>query len=467
MRIPATAPLFPWEYLDTDPDLVTLRKILDELPDRDLLHALREYRGRGRDDFPVPVLWRTLLTSIGLRHHTMEACLAELRRNEKLRRVVGIEEGGPVPSAWNMSRFLRVLGKPRHYKLLRKVFHDQVAELGRVVLNLARHTAGDSTHLSARREGDPPQEKKGKGKKKGRRGERDESDLSETSLPGPAGGKKEYTDDAGKVTHVLEWWGYKVHLLVDRKHEVALDYRITSANHGDNFEVAPLVDEVQPILPQKRMETLAYDKAADDIKVHEALSDRGIKPVIEIRANPNGPKETVILQRGKPTQFVHDEDGTVHCYDTVSNPPRKQPMAFWGHDAKRGSLKYRCPAKAADLPCPSMEKCNGESEFGRTIRIDSSKDLRRFPAVPRGTKTFERLYKERTSVERVAARLKILWGLDDGNVAGRARFHAHVGAVMVVHLGLARLLAATPRWEGKTLGKLRLSPIASALTKTG
>src|SRR5208283_5702166 len=80
----------------------------------------------------------------------------------------------------------------------------------------------------------------------------------------------------------------------------------------------------------------------------------------------------------------------------------------------------------------------------------------------RATKQFERLYKGRTSVERVNARLKIFWGIDDGNVTGSTRFHAMVGAVMLVHAAFATLLAATPRREG-TLGTMRLSPIAKAL----
>ena len=54
------------------------------------------------------------------------------------------------------------------------------------------------------------------------------------------------------------------------------------------------------------------------------------------------------------------------------------------------------------------------------------------------------------------ARLKIFWGVDDGNLVGGRRFHAMVGAVLVVHVALATLLAAAPRREG-TLGKLRLA----------
>ncbi len=78
------------------------------------------------------------------------------------------------------------------------------------------------------------------------------------------------------------------------------------------------------------------------------------------------------------------------------------------------------------------------------------------------TKKFERMYKGRTAVERLNARLKIFWGVDDGNVTGSRRFVAQVGVVLAVHAVFATLLAAAPRREG-TLGKIGLSPIAAAL----
>ena len=99
--------------------------------------------------------------------------------------------------------------------------------------------------------------------------------------------------------------------------------------------------------------------------------------------------------------------------------------------------------------------------------VKQAVDLRRLPAIPRATKKFERLYKGRTAIERVNARLKVFWGTDDGNVAGGAPFLARVGIAMVVHAGLATLLARTPRKEagGRTLGRTRLSPIGRALTR--
>ena len=117
-----------------------------------------------------------------------------------------------------------------------------------------------------------------------------------------------------------------------------------------------------------------------------------------------------------------------------------------------------------DWPCPHDAVCNAGKSYGKTVRVDRTIDLRRFPPIPRATKKFERLYDGRTSVERVNARLKIFWGVDDGNLVGARRFHAMVGAVLIVHVAFATLLAAAPRREG-TLGKLRLGLIQKALAQ--
>ncbi len=41
-------------------------------------------------------------------------------------------------------------------------------------------------------------------------------------MPQASGGRKEYHDAEGEVTKVVEWFGFKLHLLVDVKHEVVL-----------------------------------------------------------------------------------------------------------------------------------------------------------------------------------------------------------------------------------------------------
>jgi Transposase DDE domain len=444
--IHAAEPLFAWGQLEDHPTLSTIRDFLQTVPDQELLDGLTAARGHGRDDYPLPLLWRVVLLTIALRHHHFEDCLAELHRNPALCALLGVTQEDEIPRGWNVSRFLDVLGQEPHLTALRAVFDQLARRLGRAVPDLGRHTAGDATALSARP----------------KRAARAVAEEVAQGLPQPSGGRKEYTDDDGKVVKVVEWFGYKLHLLVDVKHEVSLAYHVTDTKAGDNERVEALVEQAQANLPAGRIKTLAYDKAADDTAVHEALQARGIKPVIHNRAQWKEELERPLPGGRYPLQLVHDESGTVFCYDTVSDPPVRHRMAYIGYEADRGAVKYRCPARHEGWDCPSDAKCNAGRRAGLQARVPCELDLRRFPPIPRATKRFEELYKGRTSVERVNARLKIFWGADDGNVTGARRFHAFVGAVMVVHVAFATLLAQAPRWEG-TLGQTRLGPVAEAL----
>jgi Transposase DDE domain/Transposase domain (DUF772) len=445
MKIAITKPLFAWDALEDSPSLRSLRVLLESIPDHPLLESLRAARGKGRDEYPVEVLWGTLVLAIALRHVSIDACLEELRRNPALRLLLGIEDEEKVPGPDNMSRFLATLGEEPHLGHLRRIFDTQVGRLGAVIGDFGADTAGDSTGLSGR----------AAVSQKLRAAE------VEQGLPQPSGGRKEYKDDDGNVTKVVEWFGYKLHLLVDVKHEVALAYHITDTKAGDNERIAELVGQARGNLPPDRIKTLAYDKAADDGAVHEFLHAGGIAPLIQNR-NFKLEEPEKVLGGSTPLNVVYDQAGTVYCYDCTGPAPVRHPMAYIGHERGRGTLKYRCPARHGDWDCPSDARCNGERSYGLTVRVKQEIDLRRFPSIPRATKQFERLYKGRTAVERVNARLKVFWGIDDGQVYGSRRFHGHVGAVMVVHLAFATLLARTARYEG-SFGKMSLSPIAKAL----
>lgn len=448
MRVAMSKPLFAWDGLEDSPSLATVKEFLASIPDTRLLELLRQSRGRGRDDYPVHVLWGVLLLRIGLRHVSFEATLGELNRNEALRRLIGIEDERHVPKSWNISRFLDVLGQEPHLAELRRIFDTMVRRLGLAVPDLGKDTAGDSTALHARRKKD----------------EKAAAAEAAAGLPQPSGGKKEYTDDANKVVKMFEWFGYKLHLLVDAKHEVVLAYHVTTANAADCKSLPTLIEQGQANLPDGRIETLAYDKAADDHESHRVLHKAKIRPVIQNRHLWKDQTEQMLPGHNGNSNIVYDESGTVYCYDRTSLPIIRHKMAYIGYEPQRETLKYRCPARHEGWACPHDAVCNAGKSYGKTVRVDQTIDLRRFPPIPRATKKFERLYDGRTSVERVNARLKIFWGVDDGNIRGAGRFHAMVGTVLIVHLAFATLLAAAPRRDG-TLGKLRLGPIQKALAQ--
>jgi Transposase DDE domain/Transposase domain (DUF772) len=438
-------PLFDWDSLPDDPSLQTIKDLLAALPDAKLLDSLRKARGKGRNDYPVHVLWGVVVLRVVLRHVTTEAMLAELRRNADLRRLIGITSEDGVPKPWNISRFEEVLGQEPHRTFLKEIFNVLIQHLGVAVPDLGKNSAGDATALSARRKPEGAAQE-----------EIDEG------LPQASGGRKEYKDAEGTVTKVVEWFGFKLHLIVDVKHEVVLSYQITDTKAGDGETLPVILGQAEANLPADRIETLAYDKAADSEEVHDLLSGKGITPLIQMRELWKGEPERMLPGHDGSSNVVYTEDGTIHCYDKVSDPPVRHKMSYIGHEPERETLKYRCPAKHEGWECPMSSTCNAGKSYGKTVRVPREVDLRRFPELPRATKKFERLYKGRTAVERVNARLKLFWGVDDGNMTGSRRFVAQVGVVLAVHAVFATLLAAAPRREG-TLGKIRLSPIAKAL----
>ena len=77
MRIATTGKLFAWDALADHLDLRVLQWLLELLPDHGLLATLRQRRYKGRNDYPVHVLWRVHLLRYFLRHPDMAACLAE------------------------------------------------------------------------------------------------------------------------------------------------------------------------------------------------------------------------------------------------------------------------------------------------------------------------------------------------------------------------------------------------------
>lgn len=435
--------LFAWQCLEDTPSLRTLRTFLELLPDQELLAALTAARGKGRDDYPVRVLWAAVVLTPALRVTTTAACLAELRRNPALRLLIGIPDEAGVPHDYNVTRFLSVLGRPAHLALLATMFATLVHRLGQAVPDLGVHCAGDATALRVRRDRATP----------------------EPGLPQPSGGRKEYVDAAGHVTSAYEWFGYKLHLVVDVKHEVPLAYAVTAPSAGDGATLPATLDAARAALPPGRIQTLAFDKAADTVDVHQALYARGIKPVIQMRELWHTELQRPVPgEQSWPVKLTYDECGTVHCWDDSQTPAVCRPMHYFGHEAARDCLKYRCPALHEGLACGCEQRCNRGKVWGLTVRVPCATDRRRFPPLPRATQTFERLYRQRTANERVNMRAKLYWGIDDGNVTGAARAHAQAGVVMVVQLGFATLLARAPR-RGKTLGHVGLGPVQEILER--
>src|SRR5262249_52410449 len=161
------------------------------------------------------------------------------------------------------------------------------------------------------------------------------------------------------------------------------------------------LDHLRGSLPERRIASLAYDKAADDEKVHQALDAAAIKPLIENRALWKTEPERMLPGHTGRSNVVHDEAGTIYCYDKVSAPMGSQRGRGGGQGGGGGRWRDGGPARGGGGCGPGAGGGRGGGRGGVGGGAKRGRARRRSPPIPRATRQFERLYKGRTAVERV------------------------------------------------------------------
>lgn len=440
--------LFDWCDIEASSDLDRLRLVLQAIPDEPLVAQLESERGRrGRNDYPVRACWNALLASFVFQHPTVAALLRELRRNAELRQVCGFDlllGDRAVPSPWAFSRFMTSV--VAHRAEVRAMFERLVEDLAGWLPELGEFLAADGKALASF--GGP------RGRGTDGRTERDADWGAKTKV---------WTDQAGQP-HVKEtyWFGFKLHLLVDSRFELPLAYELTKASGQEKTRLQPLLREYARQHPEllSRGRELSADKGYDSTRNQAAVWDEfRLRPVIDIIASwQDEHGGTRPLVTDGCDSVVYDERGRVSCVCPQTGTLRR--MAFWGFEAARESLKYRCPQTARGLPCAGREQCPGaQSAYGKLVRIPLSTDRRLFVPVPRDTPGWDQAYARRTAVERVNSRLDRVLGFEQHTVRGQAKMELRVG------LGLAVMLAmAVGRIRNGEPEKMRslLAPVARA-----
>jgi hypothetical protein len=56
--------LFNWQNINSKSDLDRLKLVLDTIPDESLMKRMESFRGKGRNDNSVRVMWNVLLAGI-------------------------------------------------------------------------------------------------------------------------------------------------------------------------------------------------------------------------------------------------------------------------------------------------------------------------------------------------------------------------------------------------------------------
>jgi len=381
-----------------------LLTVLQALPAEPLLRSLEAPHVVGRSGYPARVLWACLVAGVLYQIPSIAELRRHLEANPHLRLVCGLGSAR-VPSPATFTRFLQRLALA--HRELDQLFTTLVQALGEQLPDLGQSVAGDSTDIHAwargRKAGVDP-----------------DASWSAKGTKGP-----------GKDQGAKYWWfGYKLHLVVDTRHELPLAFTVTTAKEADTNALLPLLDQLGKRLPQAQLQVVVADAAYDSTANCRAIVQRGALPIIPLN-----------LGGEKIPPGITNPQGTVLG-------PLGEPLVYWGRDGRY--TKWRCPAALGKLECPRYTGAKGTrcslSPYGLTIKLPLAQDWRRHTPVPRETKKWRRLYRRRTAVERVFSRLKGHLLLDVLRVRGLSKVRVRLTLSLVTMLAAAWGMAQQHRW---------------------
>jgi len=423
--------LFTWKDIEASSDLDRLRLVMDVLPDEEFMRYLENRRGRGRNDYPIRPTWNAILAGIVFQHEHVESLRRELKRNAELRYLCGFDPfagDGAVPSKDAFSHLLALIIE--NHKKVMEIFHKLVEELRKELPDLGAKLAVDSKAI--RSYGRPVRDEQKLTEEDGRR----DTDAD--------WGKKTYKGkrkDGTKWEKVVKWFGYKLHLLVDSKYELPLEFKLTKASRSDSPELLPLVEHTNKKHPDiiEDAEELSADKGYDSSENNRELYDGyGIKPVIDKRTMWKDGELTRPLFPDRSDSFIYDEDGNVSCICFATGEQRS--LFFSGFEKDRKTLKYRCPAAAWGFECAGRKQCEARvnvSDYGRVIRVPLEFDTRIFTPIARHIPKWKKSYNRRTAVERVNSRIDMVLGFEKHYIRGQKKMETRITLGLIVMLAMA------------------------------
>jgi IS5 family transposase len=373
-------PLFDFEAFITKKGNDRLAMVLEALPAEGLISALEKEHWTGRKGYSVRGMWCALVAGLLHQCHSLADIVRLLVRDKDTRIVCGFSKGD-IPSEDALGRFLKKL--VRHEAMLEKCFADLVKEARQLLPGFGTKLAVDSTDIKAYSNGhrDTPSDPDARWGAKGA-----------GHHSGPA------KDKQGDLYY---WFGYKLHMVVDALYELPVSFQLTPANESDTIHMEALLKKAGADQNETRPEAVIADKGYDSQGNNRFV-------FVECKAAPIIPIREV---EGMQMPDICNAKGTPLCSCGLE-------MTYWGRDGNY--LKYRCPEAVGKGVCKSRFKCSA-SPYGYVLKLPIADDPRRHPPVPRETEKFQRLYRLRTSVERVNSRVKDLLALGRITVRGIAK----------------------------------------------
>jgi len=208
----------------------------------------------------------------------------------------------------------------------------------------------------------------------------------------------------------IKWFGYKLHLACDVKSELPIALAVTPANTYDSEMAIPLIKDLthnygEVIHPKYYVMDAGYDAKEIYRYVWQEQNASAIIPL-----NNRGSKQ--------PPEGM-DYNGTPVC-------SAGYPMIYWGYDPKTKTNKFRCPHILGKKNCPFGSNWCSTSNYGMVVKTKVDEDPRRHCSPHRGTAKWQKLYNQRTAVERCFSRLKEYLSANNIKVRGIRKVTTHL-----------------------------------------
>lgn len=191
--------------------------------------------------------------------------------------------------------------------------------------------------------------------------------------------------------------------------DLPLYLRLVDAKRHDGLTSLLALDDFIKLHPNWKIRSFSADSAMDNYPTYQLLKFWAIAPIIDLNTRNK--------RRESQGDISFDDKGTPLC-------PGKLPMIFSGSWQRNLHIrqKFRCPAKAKKgRVCPLEAFCS-KSAYGRTFYASSLEDERLYTPIPRESKEWKKLHKQRSGAERINKQVLQDHGLEDSHMRSKHRY---------------------------------------------
>ncbi len=234
------------------------------------------------------------------------------------------------------------------------------------------------------------------------------------------------------LDHDELFFGYKLHATCDAHYGTPLSWFIRPANDNDNPTFQPLFNQISREYPNLKVRYAIADRGYDSLANFQFLHQHRINAVIHTK------------RPGKEADYT--VDGRPYCYG-------RQPMEYTRTEGKNHI--FHCPPGGCDLKTNKPwlgQKCNDE----RHENWEKDNGLRIFGRLPKASPTWRRMFKKRTSIERMFGSLKQSRLLDQHQFLGIRKVRAHVALSLLTYS--ATIVAHLQRDDYHAMRKMTVHP---------